>query len=303
MALALKARLPSAYSMPACRSASWKSEYLCASSPRTLVDYVRYCNAAMYPMWAHLEDAVLENSSRWTQTFGRLGGRRWTGVGVLARLERWIHRRGYAGGTLWRMLRTERVKRGFTAGMHGLGMISSPRLVAAFDLSRFRRLVDLGGASGHLALAARERYPEMRTCVFDLPEVIEDAKLFTRGDVELVAGDFFLDPLPPADLYALGKILHLCSDEKNRRLLARIYAALPNEGGLLVTSRVLDDDGLGPIDVTLHSLNMLVASEGREYSFQAYRKLLEEAGFVDVEIRRTGVPLQAILAIKRDGAH
>ena len=48
-------------------------------------------------------------------------------------------------------------------------MLSSPTVVAAFDLRGFRRLVDLGGATGHLAIAACERYPELRAAVFDLP--------------------------------------------------------------------------------------------------------------------------------------
>ena len=30
-----------------------------------------------------------------------------------------------------------------------------------------------------------------------------------------IAGDFFVDPLPPADLYSLGRILHDWSDEKS----------------------------------------------------------------------------------------
>ena len=40
--------------------------------------------------------------------------------------------------------------RDFSRGMHGLGMLASPLVAAAFDLSRFRRMVDLGGATGHL---------------------------------------------------------------------------------------------------------------------------------------------------------
>jgi O-methyltransferase. len=32
--------------------------------------------------------------------------------------------------------------------------------------------VDLGGATGHLAIAACERYLELEATVFDLPEVI-----------------------------------------------------------------------------------------------------------------------------------
>ena len=45
-------------------------EYLRRSSPRTLSGYILYSNSALYPMWAHLEDAVIEGTNRWTQTFG-----------------------------------------------------------------------------------------------------------------------------------------------------------------------------------------------------------------------------------------
>ena len=54
--------------------------------------------------------------------------------------------------------------------MHGFGQLSSPAIVSAFDLSRFQHLVDLGGATGHLAAAARERYPKLETTVLDLPK-------------------------------------------------------------------------------------------------------------------------------------
>ena len=56
--------------------------------------------------------------------------------------------------------------RTFLLGLHGYGVISSPRVVAAFDLSRFSKLIDLGGGSGHLADAACERYPGLRAAVF-----------------------------------------------------------------------------------------------------------------------------------------
>ena len=45
-------------------------KYLKSSSPDTLAGYIRYSNAALYPAWAHLEDAVREGTHRWKQTFG-----------------------------------------------------------------------------------------------------------------------------------------------------------------------------------------------------------------------------------------
>jgi acetylserotonin N-methyltransferase len=160
--------------------------------------------------------------------------------------------------------------------------------VSAFDLSRFLRMIDLGGGTGHLAEAARERYPHLEANVFDLPGV---AKMFPGT----IAGDFFTDPLPEADLYSLGRILHDWSEEKIRMLLAKIYNALPAGGGLLIAEKLLEPDY---VSGHMQSLNMLVVTEGRERSAAEYSTLLRAAGFNQVDTRHTGAPVDAILAIK-----
>ena len=253
--------------------------YLRRSSPHTLVGYVLYSNRALYQLWGNLEDAVREGTHRWAQTFGP------------------------EASLFDYYFKTEEAKRDFLMGMHGFGQLSSPRVVAAFDLSRFRRLVDLGGATGHLALAACEKYAGLRAAVFDLPSVvrvtrdyIERAGLAAR--VEAIPGDFFNDPLPDADLYALGRILHDWSEEKIRRLLRKISEQLPRGGALLVAERILEEDQSGPVPALMQSLNMLVCTEGRERTLSEYTALLREAGFSDVQGRKTGAPLDAILAQK-----
>jgi acetylserotonin N-methyltransferase len=244
-------------------------EYLRSTSPRTLAGYIHYSNNALYPMWAHLEDAVLEGTHRWSQTFG------------------------LQGGIFEHFFKTEESKREFLLGMHGFGMLSSPAVVAAFDLSHFTRLVDLGGATGHLALAAREKYPRLHVTLFDLPEVIGLA-----SGINCVAGDFFVDPLPPADLYTLGRILHDWSEEKIRLLLRRIADALPPRGALLIAERLITDDRSGPVAAHMQSLNMLICTEGRERSLAEYTALLRDAGFTEVRGQVTSTPLDAILALK-----
>jgi acetylserotonin O-methyltransferase len=238
-------------------------KYLRSDSPDTLAGYIRYSNETLYPLWGHLEDAVREAVPRWQQTFGVTGI--WAGY-----------------------YRTEEAKRDFLKGMHGFGRISSPAVAAAFDLSRFHRIIDLGGASGHLVEAVRERYPNIQAQVFDLPEV---AKLYPGT----IAGDFFTDPLPQADLYSLGRILHDWSDQKCSRLLPKIFAALPEGGGLLIAEKLLTPDN---VSAHMQSMNMLVNAEGRERSAAEYEALLRAAGFSNVESRVTGSYLDALLAIK-----
>jgi acetylserotonin N-methyltransferase len=170
--------------------------------------------------------------------------------------------------------------------------------VAAFDLSRFRRLADLGGATGHLALAACDRYPGLRAVVFDLPRVIDLVGRIRLQPcpVEFLAGDFFVDPLPEADLFAVGRILHDWGEEKIRRLLRKIHDRLPAGGALLIAERLLAEDKGGPVAAHMQSLNMLVCTEGKERTLGEYRALLEGVGFRDVEGRITGAPLDAVLA-------
>ena len=249
-------------------------EYLRRSSPRSLSGYIRYSNSALYPMWAHLEDAAIEGTPRWKQTFGS------------------------EGGIFSHFFKTEEAKRDFLMGMHGLGMLSSAHVAEAFDLSRFTRFVDLGGATGHLGLAVKDRYPHLDVTIFDLPQVVEVTREFAGERVQVRAGDFFTDPLPPADIYAVGRILHDWSEPKIRTLLARIYAGLPHGGALLIAKRLLHEDRRGPVSTHMQSLNMLVCTEGRERTLSEYQALLFDAGFSDVQGRVTGAPLDTVLAMK-----
>jgi acetylserotonin N-methyltransferase len=253
--------------------------YLHRSSPSALTGYILYSDEVLFRLWANLGDAVREGTHRWKQTFG------------------------IDGPIFDHFFRDPESVRTFLLGMHGYGVLSSPRVVAAFDLSGFRRLVDLGGATGHLATAACERYPELRAAVFDLPVVVEFGREIVRHSpaadrVEMISGDFFADELPEADLYAVGRILHDWSVEKIRKLLRKIYTRLPAGGGLLIAEKLLAADKSGPTAAHMQSLNMLICTEGKERTLEEYAELLREAGFGEVRGVRTGAPVDAALAIK-----
>lgn len=255
------------------------SAYLCKSSPARMTGYINYSNTVLWKLWANLEGAIREGTHRWKETFG------------------------WDGPIFSSFFHTDDDKREFLMGMHGYGLMSSPRIVAAFDLGRFRRLVDLGGATGHLAIAACRRYPNLRATVFDLPAAVPLAhEIVAASDVadriDIVAGDFFADELPESDLFALGRILHDWSEEKCLVLLRRIIDRLPSGGALLVAEKLIDDDRTGPIWAHMQNLGMLLYTEGRERTLGEYEALLKKAGFAEVRGAVTPSPGDAILAIK-----
>lgn len=251
--------------------------YLRRESDHTLAGYVLYSDRALFPLWSHLGEAVQEGTHRWTQAFGPVE-------------DLFSH-----------FFRTDESMREFVRGMHGFGLLASPVIVRTFDLSRFRRFVDLGGATGHLPIEMKKRYPEMECAVFDLPRVIRLAQEVVERsgqDVQLITGDFFRDELPSADLYAVSRILHDWSEEKVLRLLTKIHDALPPGGGVLICERLLSEDKSGPVSALMQSLNMLVVTEGKERSLSEYSALLRQAGFGSIEGKSTGAPVDAILAIR-----
>jgi acetylserotonin O-methyltransferase len=101
-----------------------------------------------------------------------------------------------------------------------------------------------------------------------------------------------------ADLYTVCRVLHDWSEEKIGILLRKVYAALPEGGALLIAERLLDDDKTGPTNATMQSLNMLVATEGRERNMAEYETLLRQTGFGKVEARKTGSPVDAVMGWK-----
>jgi len=253
--------------------------YLTQDSPRRMTGYIHYSNRVMWKMWANLEDAIRDGSNRWKQTFD------------------------FDGPIFSHFFRTDEAMKEFLMGMHGFGMITSPHVVNAFDLSRFKVVADLGGATGHLAIAACQRYSQMHGIVFDLPHALDLAKdMVAKSGVsnrmQVLGGDFFEDALPKADLYALGRIVHDWSETKIRTLLAKIFEALPSGGGLLIGEKIIWEDRSGPRWALMQSLNMIICTEGLERTLSQYATLLKDAGFNSVEGFRTSVPLDAILAIK-----
>ncbi|HMF11119.1 MAG TPA: class I SAM-dependent methyltransferase [Gemmataceae bacterium] len=256
------------------------SAYLCKDSPHRLTGYINYSNDVMWKLWGNLEDAVREGTNRWKQTFG------------------------WDGPIFANFFRTDGAKREFLMGMHGYGLLSSPHVVTAFDLGTYHCLVDLGGATGHLAIAACQRYPALRAVVFDLPEAVPLAQEIVRASpladrIRVASGDFFVDPLPEGDLYTLGRILHDWTEEKIIRLLGRVFQSLPSGGAVMIAEKLLDDDKCGPRWAQMQNLNMLTCTEGKERKLSEYEALLKRVGFAEVYGCRTPSPLDAVLALKQ----
>jgi hypothetical protein len=163
-------------------------------------------------------------------------------------------------------------------------------VVAAYDFTRFRRLVDVGGGNGILLAAILAAAPELRGVLFDQPGAIEAARAHASGRVQLAAGDFF-DSVPAGgDAYLLSRVIHDWDDERARAILTTCHRAMEPGTPLLLVEAVLPERAVdGPLAITM-DLHMLMLLGGRERTAAQYEELLTATGFRPSKMTPTGSP-------------
>ncbi|GAA0930521.1 methyltransferase [Pseudonocardia zijingensis] len=144
-------------------------------------------------------------------------------------------------------------------------------------------VADIGGASGSVLARLLEGEPDRRGVVFDLPDVVPDARKFLeeRGladRVEVVGGDFF-EAVPRADVYVLSYVLHDWDDDACRRILRSIGEAGGPDARLVLVEGVVPE-GDEPHPTKLVDLVMLgMQGGGKERTEDEFAQLLASAGF------------------------
>jgi len=173
--------------------------------------------------------------------------------------------------------------------MYSFSVQSGKAVAAAFDFSAYTQLLDVGGASGAYCIEAARRYPHLRAVVFDIPPALEIAqeKIAEAGFADRIKtypGDFFKEELPKgSDVVLLSMILHDWTPEKNRVIVRKCFDALSSGGTLIVSELMMNDDKTGPVPAALMSLNMLIETEGRNYTWGEYTEWLAEVGFIGIQ--------------------
>lgn len=173
-------------------------------------------------------------------------------------------------------------------------------VMAAYDFSPLRTIVDVGGGRGALMAAILEACPSSRGVIFDLPAVIEGAvhQVAVRGLADrcrCIAGDFFEGVPEGGDGYLLASIVHDWDDRASAAILRSCRKAMTDEARLLLVEMVIPP-GDEPFFGKLLDLEMLACFGGRERTEEEYRDLLGAAGFECARIVSTQAPASIIEA-------
>jgi hypothetical protein len=151
----------------------------------------------------------------------------------------------------------------------------------AFDFSRFRCIVDVGGGQGELLGGILARHPGSNGILYDLPEVVTGAPAVLRTHgvddrCQAVGGDMFSSVPQGGDAYLLKSVLLDHEDAKISTILRVCRSAMGASGRLIVIERITEPNQR---EVNFVDMTMLVMTGGRERTLAEFTTLFAEAGF------------------------
>ena len=228
-----------------------------------------------YQAWGDLMHSVRTGESAFTHVFG-------TGV--------WQYRAQHPD-----------YAKSFDEAMANLVGVYNAAVLAKYQFSTIKTLVDVGGGDGSLLVAILQANPKMKGMLFELPEVAEKAKqkiseAGLSGRCEIVAGDAFNSVPSGADGYVLSRLINSFDDKQAIAILQSCQRAITHKRKLLLLERVVPDRvehstaAQGPV---MSDLNMMVLGGGRERTATEHRALLGAAGFTLTKI----IPTQSEVSV------
>jgi hypothetical protein len=191
----------------------------------------------------------------------------------------------------------------FNKAMSGMALQLSAAVGDAYDFSRARTIVDVGGGHGGLMIHLLRSNPDATGIVFDLPHVVDGAAAAfdenLRSRCQFVGGSFFETIPAGGDLYLMSYIIHDWDDERAVEILTRCREAMGTGSRLLVIENVLPVAGI-PSFGKLLDVEMLVSAGGQERTEEEYRRLIRRSGLEVSRVIPTAAPQSIIEAVRRD---
>jgi hypothetical protein len=190
----------------------------------------------------------------------------------------------------------------FDDAMSGESVRVAGSILAAYDFSDTRLIVDVGGGQGVMLASILGRNAETQGVLFDMPNVVAGgARLLEEAGVanrcRCVAGDFFAEAPTGGDIYLLKNILHDWPDERAVAILRRIRSAIgEREGVRVLVLETIAGETSGPDYTAFMDLVMCLLLGGRERTADEFRALFDQAGFELARVIHTGSSVSIIEA-------
>ncbi|MCB8839104.1 acetylserotonin O-methyltransferase [Aurantimonas sp. VKM B-3413] len=176
-------------------------------------------------------------------------------------------------------------------------------VIASYDFSWARKMLDVGGGDGRFLTKVAERHPQIELHLFDLPPVagiarkrLADSRFGRRVSVH--SGDFFEDPFPQdCDFVSLVRIIHDHDDDAAIRLLRKIRDGLAPGGVVMIAEPMAGNQHSAPVADAYFGFYLLAMGRGRARTPEEIGRLMNAAGLSRVREIPTSLPVAARIVL------
>jgi SAM-dependent methyltransferase len=174
---------------------------------------------------------------------------------------------------------------------YSIGMGAGRRFVRQVDLSKRKRIMDIGGGSGAYCINAAKAHPHISGVVLDLPVVCQVATDFIAENgcstqVKAQPCDFTKDPFPgDCDVAIMASNLPMYGRAMIAAVIKKAHDALLPGGQMHLVGEMTNDERTGPWGPAYWGLGQAVGdSQGLAHSHSDVTGYFTAAGFKDVAI-------------------
>lgn len=177
-----------------------------------------------------------------------------------------------------------------TRFMHSHSFPAAMNLGQHLDLAGASRFLDVAGGSGGFCIALAMKNPDVHFTLMDLPPVCEVAKEYIADygltdQIETYPADMFKSPWPSGyDAVFFSDIFHDWDWETCIYLGRRSFETLLPGARIFLHEMLLEDRKDSPLAAAAYSMNMLLSTEGKQFTGRELDELLKKCGFADVSI-------------------
>ncbi len=197
---------------------------------------------------------------------------------------------GKKDSTEWKLsMENPQFAESFTAGMNSRGTYLAKGIVRKFNMSNYKRILDIGGASGIYSIVFLSEFKNLSATVLDKSPVDQIAKNCIKNynlesRMNAVNGNFFTEDIPEGyDLHFLSHTLHDWDEEQVNNILKKSYKSLKAGGSVVIHDAHINEDKTGPVSVAEYSALLMFSTEGKCYSIGEMKQMLKSAGFRNIK--------------------
>jgi predicted nicotinamide N-methyase len=173
----------------------------------------------------------------------------------------------------------------FIMAMNNIGNLGeADALKDMVNLSGCKTMIDAGGGSGLYSIAFCQKYPDLRSTIFDVKDTLKVTKEMIadrpeKRRIDLQEGNFLEDPLGDnVDVVLLSDVIY--EDLTAKIVLKNAWDSLTQNGMLIVRGYYADPEKSRPLFGALFAVKLLVDNAQRKImTISKLEKAVKEIGF------------------------